>query len=142
VDDVALGIFRVLEAPLSLVGNQIFNVGSDDQNMTIREIGNLIHEQVFAAELVIEEGSRDVRNYRVTFRKIRNTVGFEPRWTIEQGIHQVTQAVANGAVQDYRDSKYNNVRFLSESGAIEIIRVDDDWTRQLIETRSSPQYAT
>lgn len=142
VDDAALGVFKALETPLAIAGNQIFNVGSDEQNRTIRQIGELIHEQLPAADLIVEENDVDKRNYRVSFAKIRNQLGFEPSWTLENGIRQVVEAVASGDVQDYRDAKYSNVKFLSESGAIEIISVDDDWSRELNESRTSPQYAT
>lgn len=142
VDDAALGVFKALETPLAIAGNQIFNVGSDEQNRTIRQIGELIHEQLPAADLIVEENDVDKRNYRVSFAKIRNQLGFEPSWTLENGIRQVVEAVANGDVQDYRDAKYSNVKFLRESGAIEIISVDDDWSRELNESRTSPQYAT
>ena len=141
VDDAALAILKALEAPLSAVGNETFNVGSDEQNYTIQEIGELIHQQVFTAELIVEDSVTDHRNYRVSFRKIRNRLGFQPRWTVEQGIQQVIEAVAGGDVRDYRDPKYSNARFLSESGVIKIIKADDDWTRELLGPRPSPEYA-
>lgn len=141
VDDAALGVFKALEAPLSLVGNEVFNVGSDSQNRTISRIGEMIHEQVFTAELLLDETATDKRNYRVSFSKIHNTLNFEPQWTIERGILQVIEAVATGDVKDYRDAKYSNVKFLSESGAIEIIRVDDDWSRSLRSTSAVPAFA-
>ena len=127
VDDVALAIVRVMEAPLALVGNEIFNVGSDAQNYTINDIGKLVHQRVFSAELLIDESSDDPRNYRVSFAKIKNKLGFEPNWTVEDGIEQVIEAIAGGDLEDYRDPRYSNVKFLSESGGIESIRTTDRW---------------
>ncbi len=139
VDDAALGVFTALEAPLSVVGNQTFNVGSDEQNHTIGEIGQMVKDQVFTAELICEESNTDNRNYRVSFQKIRNLLGFTPAWTIESGISQVLEAVASGEVQDYRDDKYSNVKFLSGSGVIELVRADDDWSKLLNETSDTSQ---
>ncbi len=139
VEDAALAVACALERPLELVGNQIFNIGSDEQNRTIREVGELIYEHVVGAKLVINEDVDDRRNYRVSFQKARNILGFKPRWTIEQGIEQVVEAVVSGAVRDYRDPRFSNVRFLSESGAIELIRVDDDWSRQILPIQREPQ---
>ncbi len=127
VDDVALAIVRVVEAPLALVGNEIFNVGSDAQNYTINDIGKLVHQRVFSAELLIDESTDDPRNYRVSFAKIKNKLGFEPNWTVEDGIEQVIEAIAGGDLEDYRDPRYSNVKFLSESGGIESIRTTDRW---------------
>jgi nucleoside-diphosphate-sugar epimerase len=142
VDDAALAIFKVLRSPLSLVGNEVFNVGSDEQNYTIQAIGELVHQRVFTADLVLEESMSDRRNYRVSFRKIRTRLGFEPQWTVEQGLQQVIEAIASGDVEDYQDPKYHNARLLGESGMIEVIRVEDDWTQQLLETRTSPQFVS
>jgi len=141
VEDAALAVLKVLQAPLSVVGNETFNVGSDEQNYTIGQIGEIIREQVFPAELVVEESATDLRNYHVGFEKIRTRVGFEPEWTVEMGIQQVVEAIASGDVQDYQDSKYSNVKFLSESGAIEIVRADDDWAKELLGTLEPAQYA-
>src|SRR5262249_36510386 len=124
-----------------VVGNEIFNVGSDEQNKTIQQIGELIREQVIGAELVLNENAADKRNYRVSFSKIRNQLGNLPNWTLEQGVSQVTEAVAAGDIRDYKDAKYSNVKFLSESGAIEIIRADDDWARELARPRAEPEFA-
>jgi hypothetical protein len=122
-----------------VVGNEIFNVGSDQQNYMIQQIGELVHQQVFTAELILEDSLTDNRNYRVSFRKIRDRLGFEPQWTVEQGILQVAEAIADGQVEDYQDPKYHNVRHLSEAGMIEVIRADDDWVREHLETRTAPQ---
>lgn len=142
VDDAALGVFNALEAPLSLVGNETFNVGSDAQNHTIGEIGQMVKDQVFHAELICEESNTDKRNYRVSFHKIHTLLGYVPQWTIEEGISQVVEAVASGEVQDYHDAKYSNVKFLSESGAIELVQADDNWSQFLSEDVKSPQLAS
>ncbi|MGD9857275.1 MAG: NAD-dependent epimerase/dehydratase family protein [Planctomycetaceae bacterium] len=132
VDDAALSVATMLQAPLSVIGNQTFNIGSDAQNYTIRQVGELIHEQAFTAKLVVADEDIDKRNYRVSFKKVNSKLGFRPRWTLEQGIAQVLEAVANGAVGDYRDKQYSNVKYLKESGLIDLLRVDDDWSDALL----------
>jgi nucleoside-diphosphate-sugar epimerase len=116
VDDAAESIVRVLEAPLDAVGDEIFNVGSDEQNHTIYEIGELVRDHVPGAELVVNPQDTDPRNYRVSFAKIRQRLDFVPQWTLEQGIQQVLEAIARGEIVDYRDPKYSNVQFLSAQG--------------------------
>lgn len=132
VDDAAAAVARIIEVPRELVGGEIFNVGSNDQNYTITQIGEMVHEQVVSAELLINETDTDRRNYRVNFNKIRNHLGFEPQWTVERGIQQVLEAIANGDVQDYREAKYSNVKFLTESADAAAVR--DNWARRLIES--------
>jgi nucleoside-diphosphate-sugar epimerase len=132
VDDAAAAVARIIEVPKEIVAGEIFNVGSNEQNYTITQIGELVHEQVVAAELLINETDTDRRNYRVNFSKLRNHLGFEPKWTVEQGIQQVLEAIANGEVQDYREAKYSNVKFLTESADAAAVR--DNWARRLIES--------
>ncbi|HEY2882260.1 MAG TPA: SDR family oxidoreductase [Pirellulales bacterium] len=113
VDDAALSIARVLESPRELVGNETFNVGSDSQNYTIKQIGELVHQHVPGAELLIDENDTDRRNYRVSFAKIQNLLAFEPQWTVEQGMQQVLESIARGDILDYREAKYSNVKFMT-----------------------------
>ena len=134
VDDAAAAIAMVLDAPLPIVSNEIFNVGSKEQNYTIDEIGRIVQQHVHTAKLKISGNDGDRRNYRVSFKKIHNVLGFEPRWTLEMGIQQVLESIADGRVTDYRDSKYSNVKFLSEEGTA---RLTNDWARNLIKELSS-----
>ncbi len=132
VDDAAAAVARIIEAPREIVAGEVFNVGSNEQNYTITQIGELVHQQVVSAELIVNETDTDRRNYRVNFSKLRNHLGFAPQWTVEMGIQQVLEAIASGDVQDYREAKYSNVKFLTESADAAAVR--DNWARQLIES--------
>jgi dTDP-D-glucose 4,6-dehydratase len=92
----------------------------------------MVHQQVVSADLIVNETDTDRRNYRVNFSKLRNHLGFQPQWTVEKGIQQVLEAIASGDVQDYRDAKYSNVKFLTESADAAAVR--DNWARRLIES--------
>lgn len=135
VDDAARAVAMILDAPKELVGSEIFNVGSNEQNYTINQIAELVHDQVVSAKVVICEEEVDRRNYRVDFSKIRNLLDYKPLWTVEAGIHQVLEAIASGDVTDYRDPKYSNVKFLTESGTTGLAR--DQWARELLRSISS-----
>jgi nucleoside-diphosphate-sugar epimerase len=130
VDDAALAIAKALESPRELVGGEVFNVGSDAQNYTIKEIGELVHQFVPGAELMVNEHDTDRRNYKVSFAKINNLVGFEPQWTLEMGIQQVLEAIARGEIADYREAKYSNVKFLSTQGTERLSR--STWAHEML----------
>lgn len=132
VDDAALAVFKVLEAPLSQVRNQVYNVGSNGQNYTIAQIGELIHDIVPSAKLLNMGSDTDLRNYRVNFDKICRELNFEPQWTIEKGVAQVVEAIESGKVTDYLHAKYSNVKFLNEEGLIYLERPRDKWAYDLI----------
>ena len=129
-------MLKSLEAPLNLVRDQVFNVGSNDQNYTIREAGEIIHGLLPTAKLVSGISGADQRNYRVDFSKIHRTLGFVPQWTIEQGVQQVINIIRSGAVKDYRDAKYSNAKFLTEEGSARM-RCVNGWADDLIDQSSS-----
>lgn len=132
VDDAALAVFKALEAPLPAVHNEVFNVGSNTQNYTISQVGELIHAQVPSSELVDIAFDGDRRNYRVDFSKIHQALGYVPQWSLEQGIQQVVEALRSGKVQDYTHAKYSNVKFLSEEGMTRNINRQTGWAHELL----------
>ncbi len=140
VDDVALAILKVVEAPLYLVKNQIFNVGSNEQNYTIKQIGELVKKHVPAAELINGSTDSDRRNYRVDFTKIHKYLNFKPQWTVEQGIQQVLDAIKSGKISDYRDYLYNNYKFFHEYGVKRKITPENGWVQQLLKETTEESY--
>ena len=132
VDDAALSVLKVLDAPEAAVSNAVFNVGCDEQNLTIRQVGEIIQKLVPEAELIVNAADTDRRNYRVSFAAIRGAIGFRPNWTVERGVQQVIEAVRSGRIKDFRDSSYSNAKFLSESGTSRLGRSGTDWAQEYI----------
>jgi len=133
VYDAARALFMVLDAPGELVGGEIYNVGSDELNYQIREIGEIVLQRVVTAKLFTSDDIIDPRNYRVSFHKIASQLGYQTTRTIEQGIEEVLEALVDGNVEDYRNSKYSNVKFLSEQGTDRLVSSDKDWPRRLVD---------
>ena len=58
---------------------EVFNVGHSDENYTKRMIVDAVQEALGGeAKVSFDEGGVDPRNYRVSFDKIREQLGFEP----------------------------------------------------------------
>jgi nucleoside-diphosphate-sugar epimerase len=136
VDDAAQALLQVMEAPMGLVRNQVFNVGSNQQNYTIRQVGEIVHNFVADAKVVNKGEDVDRRNYWVNFNKINHTLGFAPNWTVEQGVEQVLQALRSGKVGDYKDARYSNVKFLTEEGIYRLARHGTGWAYELLNETS------
>ncbi len=132
VDDAARAVLLVLQAPLGSVRNEIFNVGSDEQNATLGDIGRLVNKLVPDAEYIDSGLDGDRRNYRVDFAKIRSVLGFTPEWNLEAGVSQVVEAVRSGAIVNYQDPVYSNVRFLTDGMAPRYQRVRKGWAAERI----------
>jgi nucleoside-diphosphate-sugar epimerase len=133
VSDAASAVVRAVQAPLALVRNQVFNVGSDRQNYTIAQVAELVRSLVPGTSVRVEETDVDRRDYRVSFAKIRRTLSFEPERRVENGVREVIQAFESGRVADYRNPKYSNEKFLTEHG-IDLFkqRHAPSWARDLV----------
>ncbi|MGQ9684115.1 MAG: NAD-dependent epimerase/dehydratase family protein [Anaerolineae bacterium] len=118
VDDVAAAIVKCLESPLAVVKGQVFNIGCDEQNYRIADVGQLIHDMMPDVQVVQKAGERDPRNYRVSFAKARRCLGFEPRHTIIEGIQEIRSAIEQGLIVDYGASCYNNYKALCGDKAL------------------------
>ncbi len=101
VQDFAELITRVLAAPEDIVRNEVFNAGGEANNFTKRMITEAIREKLPHAKISFTEGDTDRRNYRVDFSKVRNALGFEPRFTVKHGIDELCDALAAGFYSDY-----------------------------------------
>jgi nucleoside-diphosphate-sugar epimerase len=111
VADAAAAVRLCLRAPASVVAGATFNVGSSDLNFTISEVAKAVLDATPGARLR-EVADPDTRNYRVSFDRIKQTLGYVPCTTIAQGIEEIQQAIASGAITDYRASRYSNVQAL------------------------------
>jgi nucleoside-diphosphate-sugar epimerase len=132
VHDAARAVLAVLEARNQQLAECVFNTGSDEQNYTLGTVGEIINRMVPTAELICTDWIADRRNYRVDFSRIRRTLNFFPQYTMEQGIQQVLDAIRCGAVADYQDPKYSNVKILSEGQGREILKPTRDWADQML----------
>jgi nucleoside-diphosphate-sugar epimerase len=116
VRDVALGIVQVLEAPLSLIRGEIFNLGDTRMNHQLSEVAERILA-VFPNTKVEHTQNSDRRNYRVSFDKIRHQLGFECSLGLDDGIQELRRAFEEKQVLDYRDALYYNQEFLKLLGS-------------------------
>jgi len=104
-EDIARAFLAVLEAPREVVHNQAFNVGRNEDNLRVRQIGDMVRAVVPGCRVrYAEGGGPDPRCYRVDCSKIARLVpAFRPRWTVEQGVRQLYDA--------YRDAQLTRAVF-------------------------------
>jgi nucleoside-diphosphate-sugar epimerase len=132
VDDASRAVYLALSSSGDLVDGEIYNVGSDEQNQTLEQVGERIKAIVPDSELVDMGSDSDRRNYRVSFSKIRTILGFKPKWTLDSGIEQVKEALATNRVGDYKEAQYSNVRTITDDKASRLLRFGG-WERKLID---------
>lgn len=114
--DIARACVMSLEAPLKLVGGQVFNVGDESQNFTLEQLGEIVAASAPGTRVAKVKNQDDPRNYRVCFEKIRRALGFRAQVTLQEGIQEMVDAVRAGKVKDWRDPVHSNVKHLQGEG--------------------------
>lgn len=108
--DVAEALVRTVETDENLVGGEIFNIGSDAENYTIAEIGRLVQQEVAGTDLTFSEQADDERDYRVSFEKVRATLGFEPDRSVVDSIAEIHAALSEVPDWEIGESRFSNVK--------------------------------
>jgi nucleoside-diphosphate-sugar epimerase len=93
-EDIADAFAACLVAPRDAVHGQAFNVGSEQNNLTVAEIAAEVVEAVPGSALVITgEFGADPRSYRVDFSRIRTALpDYEAGWTVKAGAVELIDA--------------------------------------------------
>jgi nucleoside-diphosphate-sugar epimerase len=106
--DAARAIELVLRSPCDRVAGSVFNVGATDQNFQKKQLVEMIgvHEPDAVVEYVHKQ--EDPRDYRVSFSRISDQLGFQITRTVAQGIEEVARLVRSAAITNFADSRYKN----------------------------------
>ncbi len=95
VADAARAVQSAVESPAGLVANEVFNVGSEEQNYQLRELMPIYECLKPEGRINCVREVRDRRSYRVSFDKIRRVLGFKPAFTVPRGVRQIYDALAS-----------------------------------------------
>jgi len=89
----------------------IFNLHSE--NVTIRELAERIQAYVPGVDAEFTDmPSQDLRNYRVSSELARETFGYAPLLSVEDGVREIAAVVTDGRVRDTSMPRYSNLDFL------------------------------
>jgi nucleoside-diphosphate-sugar epimerase len=85
--DIADAFALALVAPRDAVHERAFNVGTEQNNLTVAQIAGEVVEAVPGSRLVITgEAGADPRSYRVNFGRIRTALPeYQARWAVKAG---------------------------------------------------------
>lgn len=127
VRDIASATVALLEAPREAVHDQAFNVGSEEQNVRIRELAETLHGLLGCEVETSADATPDPRSYRVDFSKIRSALpGFACEWNAERGAAELVSAYADVGLsyeQFMEDGRYTRLAQLKR--LLDEERVDD-----------------
>ncbi|MGD9526935.1 NAD-dependent epimerase/dehydratase family protein [Pseudonocardia sp.] len=100
VRDIAKAVMTVLTAPEERVRAEVFNVGDNGQQFTKRMIVDEVAKHLTSPQVAYREGDTDPRNYRVSFDKIAQQLGFRVDNTVQTYVGALVAAVQNGIFDD------------------------------------------
>jgi nucleoside-diphosphate-sugar epimerase len=108
VADAARAIETVLSAPADAVRREVFNAGSTDENYRKLDIVELVRPHAPAAVVEFVKKKEDPRDYRVSFAKVKEKLGFRLTKTVPDGIAEVARLVRDGVVSEFDAAEYRN----------------------------------
>jgi nucleoside-diphosphate-sugar epimerase len=108
VRDAARAIQLVLNSPADKVRQNVFNVGATDQNFQKQQLVEMMRP--YAPDAVVEfvHKTEDPRDYRVSFSRITDQLGFTITRTVEQGIAEIAHLVRSNIPGNLSDGRYRN----------------------------------
>jgi len=114
VRDAARAYVAALEAPTNLVASQVFNVVAE--NFRISELALRVRQALREKDVPAELNSMfeysGVRNYRVSGKKILNTLSFKPVISVRESVTHMVDALRQYGYTDFDNDRYYNIRWM------------------------------
>jgi len=108
VQDAAQAYVRCLESDIAKIGNQVFNIGCDEQNYQVEQIARIISETIGNVAVQHDNESLDSRDYRVSFKKASHILGFQAKDTVEAACRKIYSNLEQGLIPDPSQKIYYN----------------------------------
>ena len=109
VADAARGIACILECPREQVAGEVFNVGDTEENYRKGDIVGLVRERLPEGEVEFVSVAEDPRDYRVSFAKVNEALGFSTKRRVRDGIDEIVALIDSGLLPDPFAPIYRNV---------------------------------
>ncbi|HET9785899.1 MAG TPA: SDR family oxidoreductase, partial [Pyrinomonadaceae bacterium] len=115
VRDIVHAIACALESPRDIVHNQVFNVGSTQENYQVKDIAEIVADAFPECAVSFGKSDGDSRSYRVCFDKIHSVLpGFECRNDAAMGARELLDLFKTIAMsqQTFKFRAYTRVKQL------------------------------
>lgn len=106
--DIARAFVAFFEAPKAVIHNKIINIGGNNENYQVKDVGNLVQKLVPNANIVYTgEVGKDSRDYKVRFDLLNKTLpNFKLEYTLASGMEEL--------FKKYIDHKFSETNFDSD----------------------------
>lgn len=111
IEDMTNLYVEALRWPDEAIDGKIYNAGY--QNHKVKDIAKIVRNVVGEDVEIVTTPTNDVRSYRVSSEKIKQEVGLEPQYTIEDAVRDLVEAFKKGLVPDpMHDPRYYNIKMM------------------------------
>jgi len=109
--DIAQAILLAVEANKEIVSHKAFNVGDTDENYQKKTLIDLILSELPEAKNRVQYVSKneDPRDYRVNFDRIKNSLSFENKKRVIDGIREFIDLIRSKKIEDPDNKIYKNI---------------------------------
>ncbi len=108
VRDAAHAVALALAAPAETVAGEVFNVGDTTENYRKLDLVELLRARVPGAKVEFVHKDEDPRDYKVSFEKAKEQLGFEAARRVDDGIDEVIELLESGLLADPFAEVYRN----------------------------------
>jgi len=98
IEDVTDLYVKSLEWPDEAINCQIFNAGY--QNHTVIQTADMVRNAVGEDVEIMKVPTDDNRSYHISSEKIKKTLGYTPRFTVEDAVGDLVNAFDSGKIQN------------------------------------------
>jgi nucleoside-diphosphate-sugar epimerase len=93
VRDAAKGVIAALDAGVEEVGGDVFNVGHSDENYRKLDLVEVMSKEIPTGRVSYVKRDEDPRDYKVSFEKIHERLGYVPDMTVPDGIREIVKGL-------------------------------------------------
>jgi nucleoside-diphosphate-sugar epimerase len=108
VRDAAQAILLALAAPAETVAGEVFNVGDTNENYRKLDLVEILRQRFPQARVEFVHKDEDPRDYRVSFEKVKQGLGFAAKWSVPVGTDEVIALLTSGLLADPYADFYSN----------------------------------
>jgi nucleoside-diphosphate-sugar epimerase len=109
VEDMVRVYMHLLDQPDEKIDGKIWNAG--DTNFPISQLAEIVRNVVGPQVEVETVPTNDPRSYQVSGRRIREEIGFELKYTIEDAVRGLAEAMKDGRLTDpLNNPMYFNIK--------------------------------
>jgi nucleoside-diphosphate-sugar epimerase len=141
VEDIARAFVAALHAPMELVHNRAFNVGTTTENYRVSDLAKIVEETVPGCQIEFgKDAGPDARCYRVNCDRIAAALpDFRPRWNVRKGAQQLYEAYKEIGLtfEDFEGPRYQRIQHIKH--LIDLGYLDD--TLRWSALHSGPEYS-